>query len=48
VDPMDSTSLPTTQGDREVYLRECGIEHFFEALKTAKSGSSARETIPYL
>jgi hypothetical protein len=34
---MDSTRRPTNQEDREVYLREWGIEHFFEALKKAKS-----------
>lgn len=34
---MDSTHLPGNQEDREVYLRERSIEHFFEAIDKAKS-----------
>jgi hypothetical protein len=30
---MDSTRLPTNQEDREVYLRECGLDDFVDALK---------------
>lgn len=36
LEAMDSTPLPRNQEDREAYLRECGIEHFFAAVRKAE------------